>query len=113
MSCSRVTRENLAWSRRIAEERGLETSLIVSDPLHLKRAMSIAGNRGMTARPSATPTRRFRGLETRLKFLAKETRNLIQYRIFSRFLPLDPPASGMPVPHRPTAGAGDKSTAEG
>ena len=46
--------------------------LVVSDPLHLRRAVSMARDLGIDARPSATPTTRYRGLRARAGFLARE-----------------------------------------
>jgi uncharacterized SAM-binding protein YcdF (DUF218 family) len=37
-------------------EQGFNTALIVSDPLHMKRAMLYVNNLGITAYSSPTPT---------------------------------------------------------
>ena len=54
-----VTYENLANAKRLAEMQGLSTFLIVSDPLHMKRATVMARDLGMCAFPSPTPTTRY------------------------------------------------------
>ncbi len=69
---SRTTEENLACARDLAGKNGLKTFLVVSDPLHMKRAMRIAHDLGMTAYPSPTPTTRYRGFGSRMRFLARE-----------------------------------------
>ena len=47
--------------------------LLVSDPLHLRRAVSMARDLGIEAEPSATPTSRYRSVRSRAPFLARET----------------------------------------
>jgi uncharacterized SAM-binding protein YcdF (DUF218 family) len=46
--------------------------LIVSDPLHMRRAMAMAEAEGFDAFPAPTPTTRYRSLGTQLPFLARE-----------------------------------------
>ena len=55
---SRTTRENLAYAATVAEREDMETFLIVSDPLHMRRAMRMAHGLGMRAWPSAHITLR-------------------------------------------------------
>ena len=69
---SRSTYENLVEVRRVAEAQGISTLLIVSDPLHMRRAIAIAQDLGLDARPSATPTSRIRSLSSRISFVARE-----------------------------------------
>lgn len=47
--------------------------LIVSDPLHMRRAMTMAHDLGLEARPSPTPTTRYVGCWSKAAFLARET----------------------------------------
>jgi uncharacterized SAM-binding protein YcdF (DUF218 family) len=70
---SRTTRENLREARTILDQQGLATALIVSDPLHMKRAVTIARDLGIDAHPSPTPTSRYRTWRTKLRFLLRET----------------------------------------
>lgn len=58
---SRITYENLYEANRIMKAANLQNALIVSDPLHMKRAMKIAEDIGMAAYPSPTPTTRYQG----------------------------------------------------
>ena len=53
---STITQENLENSKVIMDEYGYETAIIVSDPLHMKRAMLLAEDAGITAYSSPTPT---------------------------------------------------------
>jgi uncharacterized SAM-binding protein YcdF (DUF218 family) len=84
---SRITYENLAYSRQLAYAGGLRTFLIVSDPLHMRRAMRMARDLGLEAQPSATPTSAYKTLRDRLWFLQRETRFYLQYVLLTRFLP--------------------------
>jgi hypothetical protein len=46
--------------------------LVVSDPLHMRRAMRMAIDLGLDAHPSPTPTSRYRSLTTQLPMLLRE-----------------------------------------
>jgi len=70
---SRTTLENLREAQRVMQDHQLATAIIVSDPLHLKRAAMIAEQLGIDAVTSPTPTTRFRSWGSRLRFLARET----------------------------------------
>ena len=69
---SRTTRRNLANAAPILRREGIGSVLLVSDPLHLRRALAMARAEGIEAGASATPTSRYRSLSTRLPFLARE-----------------------------------------
>lgn len=69
---SQITWENLANAQRVAEANGLATFLIVSDPLHMKRAMMMSQDLGMTAYSSPTPTTRYHTWRSQLGFLGRE-----------------------------------------
>lgn len=69
---SRVTRENFRYARQIMTAQRLHTALLVSDPLHMKRAMLIAHDEGIAAWSSPTPTTRYRSFKARLFFLSRE-----------------------------------------
>jgi uncharacterized SAM-binding protein YcdF (DUF218 family) len=78
---SRDTEQNLANVRPIVVAHKLGRVLIVSDPLHMARAMQIAADAGLDAAPSPTPTTRYRTLATQLPMLIKETYFNLHYRI--------------------------------
>ncbi len=69
---SRTTRENLANARRVLGPGARAPVLIVSDPLHMRRAMAMAVSEGFDASPAPTPTTRYRSLGTKASFLARE-----------------------------------------
>lgn len=69
---SRTTRQNLANARGVLGAMRATPVLIVSDPLHMRRAMAMAAAEGFDARPAPTPTTRYRSLGTQLPFLARE-----------------------------------------
>ena len=69
---SRTTRQNLENAAALLAGKRSARALIVSDPLHLRRAMSMAADVGLDARASPTPHTRYRSMNTRLPFLARE-----------------------------------------
>ena len=69
---SRTTQQNLAEAKLLMDAHGLRSAILVSDPLHMRRAMWMAGDLGIAAVPSPTPTTRYRSLKTKLRFLRHE-----------------------------------------
>ena len=69
---SRTTHQNLLEAKVLMDSAGLRSAIIVSDPLHLKRASVMAGDMGIAAVTSPTPTSRYRSLRTKLGFLVRE-----------------------------------------
>ena len=82
---SSITAENLENAKRVMSEQSFSTALIVSDPLHMKRAMLYANDLGMTAYSSPTPTSLYRSWKTRLPFLMREEFFYIGYRLTRLF----------------------------
>lgn len=76
---SRTTFENMVYSRRVMDENNLETALIVSDPIHMRRAMLMAHRLGLNAHPHPTQTTRYISRRKKLRFLWKETLSLLMY----------------------------------
>jgi len=70
---SLITQQNLIYAQQIMEQNGFESVLIVSDPLHMKRAMLTASQLNMEAYSSPTTTTKYVTLKTQLPFLARET----------------------------------------
>ncbi len=79
---SRTTNQNLKNAQKVALSHQLTKFLIVSDPLHLKRAVLMARDLGMDAYPSPTPTTRYRTLNSQLEFLTRETYFYFVYLVF-------------------------------
>ncbi|MER2107015.1 MAG: YdcF family protein [Solibacillus sp.] len=69
---SRITEENLRNAKVLAEKVGAETFTIVSDPLHMKRAMLLAEQEGLTAYSSPTETTAYTTYKTKIPFLMRE-----------------------------------------
>jgi len=69
---SRTTRQNLLGARSLMATAGLRTAAVVSDPLHMKRALWMCSDLGLAAVPSPTPTTRYRGWRSKAGFLIRE-----------------------------------------
>lgn len=82
---SHTTRENLYYAQQVAAGHGLDTFLIVSDPLHMRRAMRIAQDMGLEVHSSPTPTSRYQSPGSQARFLARETYFYIKYVIVRPF----------------------------
>ena len=69
---SRTTHQNLSEAASVMQKNGLKSAIIVSDPLHMKRATMMADDLGINVASSPTPTTRYRSLRTKLGFLIRE-----------------------------------------
>jgi uncharacterized SAM-binding protein YcdF (DUF218 family) len=76
------TYQNLVNAQQIISEQDFKHVLVVSDPLHMRRAMTLAEDIGMEAEPSPTTTSRYRSFEARMRFLFREAYFLTLYRLF-------------------------------
>ena len=76
--CSRIeevstlTEENLSEAKKLMDREGFRRAIVVSDPLHMKRAMLMAKDRGIEAYSSPTPTTMYRSSKSKLEFLERE-----------------------------------------
>lgn len=77
---SAITQENLENAKKIMDENGYGTALIVSDPLHMKRAMLLAKDIGITAYSSPTSTTRYVSLRTKIPFVMREMFFYVGYK---------------------------------
>lgn len=82
---STITEENLEYAKIIMEENSFETAIVVSDPLHMKRAMLMANDYGINACSSPTPTTMYKSLKTKIPFLLREEFFYIGYSIVRMF----------------------------
>ncbi len=82
---SRITQENLKFSKEIMANNQWDSCIIVSDPLHMKRAMAIAESYDMKAFSSPTLTSRYKTWKKKLPFLLREEFYYIGYKIYSFF----------------------------
>ena len=81
---SQTTLGNLREARRVMKRENIASVLIVSDPLHMRRAMAMAQSLGIEARPAPTPYTRYRSWKTRLPFLLRETYFLHHFWLFGQ-----------------------------
>ena len=79
---SGTTMHNLVEAQLLMRDAGLQTALVVSDPLHLRRAMEMADDLGLDARASGTPTTRYRTWGTKLPFIAREVYFMHHFWLF-------------------------------
>ena len=70
---SNYTLENLKYANEIMDDHGFGTALLVSDPLHMKRAMKLAGSHQIDCLSSPTQTSMYRSMRTRFGQLLYET----------------------------------------
>ena len=71
-SLSRNTHDNLRQASLLMQQHQLHKVIVVSDPLHMARALRISKELGIRAVGSPTPTSRFRTFATRWRFLLQE-----------------------------------------
>ena len=83
---STITQENLENAKKIMDDNGYETALVVSDPLHMKRATLLAADIGITAYSSPTKTTKYISLRTKIPFLAREAFFYIGYKWYRIFV---------------------------
>ena len=77
---STITEENLVEAKKIMDENGWETAIVVSDPLHMARAMLMAKDAGLNALSSPTPTSAYKTLDTKFPFFLREEMYYCGYR---------------------------------
>ena len=82
---SKITEENLEYAKEIMDAFSMDTAIIVSDPLHMKRAMLMAKDYGIEACSSPTPTTMYKSAKTQFPFLAREVFFYIGYSIVRVF----------------------------
>ncbi|MEG0258323.1 MAG: YdcF family protein [Lysinibacillus sp.] len=69
---SKITEENLEYAYDIANRGNFDTFIIVSDPLHMKRAVLMAKNTGMEAYSSPTQSSVYKTLDSKIPFFLRE-----------------------------------------
>ena len=82
---SRTTEDHFSYAMHLIEAHQIETVILVSDPLHMMRAMTMANDAGLTAYSSPTPTSMFQTFETQLPFLRQEVMYYMGYQIVRIF----------------------------
>lgn len=84
-SASTITEQNLHFANKVGDSAGLSSYLIVSDPLHMKRAMMMADDMGLKANPSPTARSAYQSLRSKVPFLIREVCYYIGYQLASPF----------------------------
>lgn len=80
-TASHFTHENLLGAKAIVEMQGFNRVLVVSDPLHMRRALTMARDFGLDAYSSPTPTSRYVSLSSQLDFLWGEVHYYATYLV--------------------------------
>lgn len=79
---SLVTIENFRYVSEIAELHELSSFLVVSDPLHMKRALQMAEDTGFDAYTSPTTSSEYNSLATIVPFFFREIGAYVGYTLF-------------------------------
>jgi uncharacterized SAM-binding protein YcdF (DUF218 family) len=83
---SRITEEQIASAQQIARREGLNSMIIVSDPIYMKRAMLIARAYHVKAYASPTAAPRNSGWKSKLTLLTREIYFYTRYLLTPRGL---------------------------
>jgi len=89
---SHTTYQNVINAKQLADANGWKKVLIVSDPMHMKRAMVMAEDVGLEAYSSPTPTTMYQGWRSQMGSLAFETVCYMGYwawRVLNYALPVN------------------------
>jgi uncharacterized SAM-binding protein YcdF (DUF218 family) len=78
---SRTTWQNLENAKELIGPVGIHSVLLVSDPLHMRRAMAMASSLRLPAMPAPTSSSRFQSLASRAGFLWRETWLYLDYLV--------------------------------
>lgn len=81
---SHTTRENFIEAKKLMARNRFRKVLVVSDALHLRRALLMADDLGIEAIPSGTPTSRYSTWARKLPFLLRETLCSFVYRVLGK-----------------------------
>ncbi len=82
---STITQENIQFAAEIVKENNFSSVIVVSDPLHMKRAMLMCKDYGLEAYSSPTPTSKYTTAKSKISFLAREVFYYIGYQIYRLF----------------------------
>jgi uncharacterized SAM-binding protein YcdF (DUF218 family) len=79
---STTTLENIMYSKCIIKMHNFNKIIIVSDPLHMKRAIAMAKDNNLNVYSSPNPTTRYISLKNKIYFLLYETFFYCTYEIY-------------------------------
>jgi uncharacterized SAM-binding protein YcdF (DUF218 family) len=77
-----ITFENLFYAKQIIKAHNFNDIIVVSDPMHMKRALTMAKDLNLHAYSSPTPTTKFVSLKTKTSFLFYELFFYIGYELY-------------------------------
>lgn len=80
---SMITEENFLYANEIAAEHDLKDFLVVSDPLHMKRALLMADHAGIEAFSSPTTSSEYKTLSSKIPFFLREIVCYVGYVLLS------------------------------
>jgi uncharacterized SAM-binding protein YcdF (DUF218 family) len=86
---SQNTLANLVNAKKIMQKHRMRSALIVSDPLHMKRALKFAEALELNALPSPTKTSMYRSRSSKMKFLLSESFFFMASYIMKPFIEKD------------------------
>ncbi|WP_423005785.1 YdcF family protein [Undibacterium sp. JH2W] len=78
---SKNTYQNLQQACKLMQVNQFKSSMVVSDPLHMKRAMSMAQDLHLHATSAATPTSLYVGWSAKGQFLLYESLFYVKYKL--------------------------------
>ncbi|MFP8967211.1 YdcF family protein [Pokkaliibacter sp. CJK22405] len=79
---STTTQQNLTEARQLLVNNDLHSAILISDPLHMKRAVMMAKEIGLNVASSPTFTSRYTSLSAKTKFLFRELYFYQEYLAF-------------------------------
>jgi len=82
---SHTTYQNVLNAKQLVDANGLKKVLIVSDPMHMKRAVAMAEDVGLEAYSSPTPTTMYQGWTSQMGSLALEIVCYMGYWVWKVF----------------------------
>jgi uncharacterized SAM-binding protein YcdF (DUF218 family) len=80
--CSSITSENIYYSLDIINDNNFNIIILVSDPLHMKRAIMLAKDYNLNVFSSPTTTTKYISLSTKIPFLCREVFFYIGYELY-------------------------------
>jgi uncharacterized SAM-binding protein YcdF (DUF218 family) len=78
---SRTTKQNFMFAQPLLAEHDVDRTLIVTDPLHMRRATRVAAHLGLDAHPSPTPSSAFKTYHTKIPMLLREVYHSVLYYV--------------------------------
>lgn len=78
---SKITQENLSEAKILLTSNRLNSVLLISDPLHMKRAMTMAKDLNINAASSPTPKSLYKSRRKKIQFLIREVFFYIGYKL--------------------------------